>query len=126
MPNGAEHEPGNHWGTLLAIGTGLASLWRAISARRPKEKEPDPEEEFDAAVNRGSRRAVILAQLDESEIRMERLTIGQSRNEAGIDRIERALVQMKQELLGELDAMQRHLRREIDERCSGAKPHKPE
>ncbi len=133
MANGAEHEPGNHWGTLVAIGTGVVSIFRALLSRRPKQPEIDPEEELDAAASRGSRRAIILAQLDENEVRMDRLQTqsmrnaeGIAQNQAGIDRLERLIVQMKQALLDELDTSQRHLMRVIDDRCSEAKGRKPE
>ena len=110
---GTEHDPGHQVGWLVAAITGAFSLLRSLVSRR---SEPDKENELESAITRGSRRALILAQMDETETRLERLETGRLRSEAGIERIERLIV----ELRDELQASVRHLRREIDEKCSGS------
>ena len=112
METPGAHDPGHQVGWLVAALTGMFSVLRAlVSRRRP---EPEKEDELEAALQRGSRRSVLQAQLDEQEIRLERLETGRLRSEAGIERVERLLT----ELRDDVEAAVRHLRRVIDEKCS--------
>ena len=114
------HEPGQHVGWVVASLTGMFSVLRALVSKR---KEPDKEEELDSAVTRGGRRAVILAQLDEAETRLERLETGKLRSEAGFERMERLIAEVRTDFLAELDRQVRRLREEIDDKCSGSRGH---
>ena len=114
------HEPGQHVGWVVASLTGMFSVLRALVSKR---KEPDKEEELDSAVTRGGRRAVILAQLDEAETRLERLETGRLRSEAGFERMERLIAEVRTDFLAELDRQVRRLREEIDDKCSGSRGH---
>ena len=114
------HEPGQHVGWVVASLTGMFSVLRALVSKR---KEPDKEDELDSAVTRGGRRAVILAQLDEAETRLERLETGKLRSEAGFERMERLIAEVRTDFLAELDRQVRRLREEIDDKCSGPRGH---
>ena len=98
----------------------MFSVLRALVSKR---KEPDKDEILESVLTKGGRRASLIAQLDEAETRLERLETGKLRSEAGFERMERLIAEVRTDFLAELDRQIRRLREEIDDKCSGSRGH---